>query len=457
VSLWQTAASGLPSWQAKRAERCENAAKISKKRAARWAWNVLWWVVLHMRTLRFYPTLSALALATMASTAYAQTAPMTTVQPALTRLNKDGSAAPTRPNVDLKVITFEDCVEDRNYKIVLNTPSVPDARYTLQGWAGTAECLSNLARRGTAGTQTCWKAIADLGQNGTATVTARVRDIVANDVTQKENYVNVQTADKCASLNKANVTLNFMWVQSGTDPGVPATGNPVFSVDTTGPAAPTGLKVSEGETLLIASWDAPKSVSDLTGYRLYCEEIPDGTVIDGPDASTPANDAANDVGTTLDASAADADSSDAATVTDASPADAAVGAADAGTVDASTATAPDPNCPSKLLIAGASPPGSLTPCASSQGQIGSQQNITGLKNGARYAIAVAAINKNGNSSPLSNVVCGVPIEVDTFFDQYKQAGGGAGGCSTSGETPSLVALGVALTVALSSLRKRRQS
>jgi hypothetical protein len=432
-----------------------------KKREAHRAWNVLWWVVLHMRTLCFLPALSAIAMATMVSTAHAQTAPMTTVGMALTRLNADGSAAPARPNnSNLNVITFEDCVEDRAYKIVLNTMSVPDPRYTLQGWAGAAECLSNAARRQPAN-QTCWKAIEDLGQNGTGTVIARVRDIVANDVMQKESYVNVRNADKCASLNKANITLNFMWVQSGPEAGIPATGNPVFTVDTTGPAAPTGLEVSAGETLLVASWDAPKTVADLTGYRLYCEEIPDGATVDDSDASTPIPDAANSVS---DASQADAEPNDAATTEDASGAadaavDAAVGAADAavGATDAGNVAARDPNCPSKLLIAGAQPSGSLKPCASPQGPIGTQQNITGLKNGARYAIAVAAINRNGNTSPLSNVVCGIPIEVDTFFDQYKQAGGGAVGCSTSNETPSLAALGVVAAVVLSNLRKRRQS
>jgi MYXO-CTERM domain-containing protein len=409
---------------------------------------VLWWVVLDMRT---FGILTGVGLALSVTRAYAAP-PMTTIQDVLVakRLNANGTPAPTRSNnIRNDVISYDDCVEDRAYSIVLTSIGAPDPAFNLEVWAGTSDCTPNPARR-QVNTQACWKVLPDLGQNGTGTQIVRVRDIVANDLKQGQNYVNVRNGDACAALGKNSITVYFMWLRSGDMPGIPATGNPVFNVDTSGPPAPTGLRVAAGEDLLIATWDAPKTVADLTSYRVYCEELDEVA-----DASTPQGDAQSDAGA-ADASddamvSLDADIPDATTIGDATATDATV--TDAG----ADARASAPECPSRLLVAGQLPPASLTPCAEAQGTIGTSQNILGRKNGVRYAVAVAAVNKSGNSSPLSNIACGSPEPVDTFLDQYKAAGGGAVGCSTSGTSPSLAALGIVSVAILARLRKRRQS
>jgi hypothetical protein len=40
---------------------------------------------------------------------------------------------------------------------------------------------------------------------------------------------------------------------------------------------------------------------------------------------------------------------------------------------------------------------------------------------------VAAVDALGNAGPLSNVACATPKEVNDFFENYRNAGGSAGG------------------------------
>lgn len=74
-----------------------------------------------------------------------------------------------------------------------------------------------------------------------------------------------------------------------------------------------------------------------------------------------------------------------------------------------------------------------------------------------YAVAVAGVDRVGNSGPLSSVACGSPQPVDDFFELYRRAGGkGGGGFCAIGADPSragLAALGVALLAF--ALRRRR--
>lgn len=52
--------------------------------------------------------------------------------------------------------------------------------------------------------------------------------------------------------------------------------------------------------------------------------------------------------------------------------------------------------------------------------------IRSLTNGVTYQIAVAAIDENGNVSPVSEVICEAPGETVSFLDEYLNAGGESG-------------------------------
>jgi hypothetical protein len=89
-------------------------------------------------------------------------------------------------------------------------------------------------------------------------------------------------------------------------------------------------------------------------------------------------------------------------------------------------------------------------------------NVTGLKDGYYYNIAVACVDGSGNVGPLSNVVCGEPVPVADFWRLYYDAGGKAGGgfCSLEGVgmpagTSGLGTLMLASIVAIIRKKKRR--
>jgi hypothetical protein len=59
---------------------------------------------------------------------------------------------------------------------------------------------------------------------------------------------------------------------------------------------------------------------------------------------------------------------------------------------------------------------------------------SGLSNGNTYVVGVAAYDLLGNAGTLSALACGTPVDVDGFFELYREAGGQAGGgfCSVGG-------------------------
>ena len=80
-----------------------------------------------------------------------------------------------------------------------------------------------------------------------------------------------------------------------------------------------------------------------------------------------------------------------------------------------------------------------------------------LTNGTRYAIAVAATDRFGNVGLLSDVVCETPELTTDFWDEYRKAGGSAGGCAIGGsEIPvgSMTAMIVGAALAVSAVRRR---
>jgi hypothetical protein len=89
-------------------------------------------------------------------------------------------------------------------------------------------------------------------------------------------------------------------------------------------------------------------------------------------------------------------------------------------------------------------------------------NVTGLKDGYYYTIAVAAVDSAGNVGPLA-VACQEPVQLADFWYRYTSAGGQAGGgyCAAAENVGApagmsgLGVLGAACVVALVRRRRRR--
>jgi hypothetical protein len=88
-------------------------------------------------------------------------------------------------------------------------------------------------------------------------------------------------------------------------------------------------------------------------------------------------------------------------------------------------------------------------------------NVTGLKDGYYYNVAVACVDGNGNVGPLSNVSCGEPVPVADFWRLYYDAGGKAGGGFCSAEGVGVPAgtsgLGVLMVASMVAMIRRRVS
>lgn len=78
------------------------------------------------------------------------------------------------------------------------------------------------------------------------------------------------------------------------------------------------------------------------------------------------------------------------------------------------------------LVAGALPSATLVQCGDESGAA-TDIIATGLTNGQLWAVAVAAVDTLDNVGPLSELACAVPEGVTDFFEQYRNAGGQAGG------------------------------
>jgi hypothetical protein len=65
--------------------------------------------------------------------------------------------------------------------------------------------------------------------------------------------------------------------------------------------------------------------------------------------------------------------------------------------------------------------------STSVGPTSSQTTITGLQDGVTYAVAVAAQDAFLNNGALTDIVCETPIQLNDFFQTYRNDGGLAGG------------------------------
>lgn len=356
----------------------------------------------------------------------------------IVRRDTKGNALPPRIiNGVTQAVSHQDCLDDISIEFPLVLGGLPTSN-ALQAWAG-ASCTDPTARTGA--NPTCWPIYPSSIAATTQAVNPRIRvqDLVSQIIVQPKNLVyTAATSSVCStqalSSGQTMVSVFFIWVDGQSNAISSAPDFPI-AVKLIGPPAPTAVTASAGGGLLKVGWTAPAGEKDLAGYWIYTQNSA----------------AASDASSTTDASTLVCDDG---------------GLLDGGTDDSGDAIAiqVDASCTSVASDAAVAACGTIDPkTATSQqmpGAVGGG-TVTGLVNGATYALAVGAYDSFGNVGDLSGVVCASPQETSGFWERYRAEGGTAGGgyCDLDGVgLPGAPAAGafVFALAGLAALRRRKR-
>ncbi|WP_437679938.1 hypothetical protein [Sorangium sp. So ce131] len=304
-------------------------------------------------------------------------------------------------------ISRQDCLEDNDLVFTITlSPGSYSRGDTLSVWvSGTVDCRLYEER-----SEGHCKQI-EAKSNLEPTMGFRVS---AKEIAEALNAGNCEDAGPSTSGRPVSI---YFLRQESTQDNVGADDSAVWTdtkMDLLGPRPPDSVTAGKGDTRLIVEYT--QSVDeDLAGYYFYC----DSNVVSSPGSGGGGADGAG--GAAAGGGAADGGGGGAG------GGDGAGGGAD----DSSTAGGSS-DCGSGRLAPGKVPDPSLTPCGRS-GKA-SAGEATGLQNGVEYAVAVAAYDDLGNPGTLSPLACATPVDVDSFFELYREAGGQAGGgfCSVGG-------------------------
>ncbi len=386
--------------------------------------------------------------------ALAQDGPKITPSNVITRLGPDGKEPKNDHPEGLQgtSINYEDCIQDNVLRIGIQTTLT--SSYSFEVWAGT-NCTDTTARSGASGS-TCWPVRIGNPTQANAPMDIRVQDIVAHyyDTTKPATY-SAAGPDACspdtAATSSVTVQLTFLWL-SGTTVGnsalLPPTAAQTAAGNTTGgiefdllgPAAPGGTSVGIDNTRLVARW-TPTTDQDTRAYRVYCRRN---------DACAPSVvDAGSD--------ATDTGVADSAVVDD-------TGIGDTGASAQSDALSfgGDMHLFAALdgggyEFTGADVCGRADSISSSEAIITGLPDGTPLENYKTYELSVVSVDRFGNLGEAGSIFCGTPSRTTDFWDAYRQAGGDAGGCSTSDSAGgSLLAIAfVPIAMMVGRIRRKR--
>lgn len=225
------------------------------------------------------------------------------------------------------------------------------------------------------------------------------------DSNNEEGFGTIDDCDRPLDLQK--IAFYFLLTDS-IDTKASDKSTDRFELDFVGPPPPVDVVARPGDGMLFPRW-TPVDAVDLRGFRIYCS-----------------------LGTSVGS-----------------------GGGMGGAGGASGAS-----CGSATLRPGELVPPGTENCGEILGQLGvSGGRAEPLENGATYAIGVTSFDRTRNESVLSELACGTPAEVTSFFEAYREAGGQGGGlCSLGGGVPTNLGLLVGLgTAGLTLLRRRRRA
>lgn len=357
-------------------------------------------------------------------------------------------------------ISLRDCQEGLEVEYSLQVSGFV-AGQVLQVWAGTADCANQDNRLG-ATTQKCWQVVQSKAPGQLVVFRVPVRSMLYGlypDRAPLATAIVPNDPAVCGTVDLQTLQLYFLLVQ-----GVEVKGQLKLDVqaDTVGPARLDGLSLLPGNARIHARWNAigEGGLSDLTGVRMYCAPT------SSADASVTTT---RNVCTTAPAPVPDATIDETG---DAAPFTGDAGVVDAGCRDEEVQAACD-----ETAFGGAA--GDLPiidrafedryECGAVGGNFGSTVEASSIGKGGQvqaiqnyrpYSVFVVATDSFGNPGSPSDVLCMTPEETEDFWDQYRKAGGQAGGCAlseTGSPSGALAAGGGALAFVLARLARRRRS
>jgi hypothetical protein len=436
--------------------------------------------------------------------------------------NADNTGGTPHPNGILdNIVNFADCEANLYYQFELGI-SNPSSSYNLEAWVGTEDC-SLLTNRQTSATSVCWPvAPFSASLVNPYLLNVRVRDIASGAFTTTHPVSYVPTGDAnsddsvCQSQTQTGA-LSLILYMFFAD----ASGNPYGTVqqypitlDMRAGDVQGNITVGIGDTVLIVS--IPQTTDpDTQGYNVYCDPPPGqesasetvpidaasnngicsgGTTTTTTSSADGATDSASD-GALVSSPDEDADT-DGATTGTTQPDDAGGNVCGVPLNDSGI---PSPGgCSTSTVLVSGGTSTNLVATTNEAGQTVYEEagttddiveeggvavsggnmklidgkylcgygsassttvNVTGLKDGYYYNIAVACVDGSGNVGPLSNVECGEPVPVADFWRLYYDAGGRAGGgfCSAEGVgTPAGTSgLGVLMAASMVAMIRRR--
>lgn len=393
-------------------------------------------------------------LAVHVTPAFAQATITIANEKSLPRLDKNGNQiAKRRLELNPEAVNYQDCLDEQQIQFTL-VMSGFEANAVIQVWAANSgvDCGQQINRA--SANQLCWQVSPNVPLQQQVDVKIPVRKIMSGAPPFKANATD-ETANACGKVDLTNLSVQFLYFSPGNTAAAASKKDIAVTVDTVGPAPPTGLTVLPGNTRIQVEWDnisGEGGVSALTGVSVYC----DPAQATGPTTIT-------------------TDASCELVPNEAGATDAEAGTEDAGftevCTDGGTQTVAGSECSSPNLVNADGSPvipsaefNAKFQCGSITGNSGTTVVATEvggspLVNGTRYAVAVAATDAYGNVGALSSVICETPEETNDFWGGYRAAGGQAGGgfCATSGPgapTGSIAALGLVVAAAVSMLRRK---
>ncbi|WP_437592247.1 hypothetical protein [Sorangium sp. So ce1000] len=330
----------------------------------------------------------------------------------------------------------------------------PDAQYPL--WISREDCLTNndleftltLSGFSTSDTLAVWvsESLDCLAYSNRDTGT-RCKQVWAQSNLDDTMVIKVSAraiaealgAEGCnstrASTGAVPVNIYFLRLVSSDQDNPDSAKWDTTKMDLQGPKPPTDVVAHPGDGRLLVDYTQNED-EDVLGYYLYCD--------DGGQSSPASSGAAAGGGGSGAGGGA------------AGGGDGAGGSGSGATGGGSS------GCQSSLLV-----PGQIPDAAYRCGSVGraSRGEATGRENGKSYVVGVAAYDQVGNAGPLSTLSCATATDVDGFFEQYREAGGQAGGgfCSIEGPVGAgrwvgaplgVVAAGAALGLWRRSRRRR---
>ena len=249
----------------------------------------------------------------------------------------------------------------------------------------------------------------------------------------------------CGTVDYSTFTVYFILTSGGA---AQASANQAIQADTIGPPAIADVSVDQGDTRLHVTWAAVGTTTDEAGTTTST-----GTTT------------ASQVAIYYQASNAGGSNADAGTSVVCKDGGFADGGVD-DTGDAAPEVAVDGGCtltPNEATSSCSAPgflstgPDSTVPNITLNATT-SDAEIDGLTNGVSYAVAVVAQDLFLNPGQISALECQTPIQLNDFFETYRNDGGQAGGgCGVYrvGNDAGSAALGVvAFSFMLTMIRRR---